>query len=190
MPHINILVLLQTTPPIVPQTGGDSDGGIGLLFIALVGLVFFAMAAAVIGALNAVLQATGRKDSAQSLVFIVGISVPVVLIWLFWDPLRHILALLAEWSWITLLLLFGAVFVLAILGVAMSALTQALSPKNVAGTLSLAAIAGATVCLFNFAGWGFWPALGVSFASVLALNIVGVVIWTSIAGSPDADANG
>lgn len=168
----------------VPVQGGNDDGGAALIFLLLIGLVFFLIATAFIAAFTGILRAAGASERAQTAAFVPSALMAGSLIWYFWEPVRETLVPVSKYSWIVLLIVFGLIVVCAVLAVLFNGMRSAFSRENVAGTLGLVAIAGATVYLYNFSEWNFWPSLGVSFAAVIGLQIVGLLLWKLLAKRP------
>lgn len=180
------LAFFQVNPPRVPPNAGDGEGAT-LIFILLVGATFFVIAGIVIAGANAVLKTIAAPEAAQVPVFIAAVLISGATIWFFWDTLRELLSPIAEWSWTGLLLLFSVLAVCVFIAVIVGGLRSSLSRENLAGTISLLLVAVSTTCLYTFASWGFWSALGVSFGGITVLNVIGVLIWKFVFDGPQTN---
>ena len=171
-----VLSLIQAKPPPIPPTSADGEGN-ALIFLLLLGIVFFVVAAIIIGVATVVMKAVDAPASIHIPVLIAGLLVSGVTIWYFWEPLVELLGPVAEWTWIGMLLVFGLVAICVVVAMIVSGLKTQFSRENIAGTVSLIGVGALTAYLYNAASWSFWSALGVSFGVVLLVNVVIVGVW-------------
>ena len=171
----------------LPPGGGNDDFGVAVAFALLVALAFvFAsglLALPVVGIIVAVQKITGDDEIGGILAVISGIvflAAPCIVgysMWYYWPSLSPGFVSAAEYAWLAVLLIVGVGIIILILAAIFSGIRSAFSRENVGGTLGLIAVAAATFYLYNFAGWGFWSALGVSFGGILAVSIVVALLW-------------
>lgn len=174
---LNIVAFLLQVRPLPPQPGGSGDGGVALVYIALIVITFLLIAGVIGLAIAGLLNLAEAPKWSQALAALTGVAAAVAIMWNYWDLFSRYLVVAAEWSWIGMLLIFMVVMIVMIVWAVFAGVKSAFSRENVGSTLSLIAITSGTIYLYEFGGWGFWSSLGISVLGMILIGTAILLAW-------------